>query len=107
MNSGYVNWSNAIDTVLAMDADIFVPGQGHENMFTEGFPQDSWQKLITFRQVLVDARDAVQAEIARGATEDEVVATVLLSEYQNLGSYDRQREVVVRRTYRDLKGTLE
>jgi len=62
---------------------------------------------MSFRQVLVDARDAVQREIARGATEDEVVAPVLLAEYQDLGSYDRQTEVVLRRTYRNLKGTLE
>jgi hypothetical protein len=107
MNSGYINWINAIDIVLNMEADIIVPGQGHENMFTEGFPENSRQKLMNFRQVLVDARDAVQREIARGATEEEVVATVLLAEYQDLGSYDQQREVVVRRTYRDLKGTLE
>jgi len=107
MNTGYVSWINAIDIVLNMEADIIVPGQGHENMFAVGFPGDSRQKLMNFRQVLVDARDAVQREIARGATEEEVLATVLLSEYQDLGSYDRQREVVVRRTYRDLKGTLE
>jgi len=107
MNSGYVNWISAIDTVLNLDADIFVPGQGGNDMFAVGFPGDSRQKLMTFRQVLVDARDAVQREIARGATEEEVVANVLLSEYQDLGGYERQREVVVRRTYQDLKGTLQ
>ncbi len=106
MNSGYINWINAIDIILNMDADIFVPGQGHENMFTVGFPGDSRQKLMSFRQVLVDARDAVQREIARGATEDEVAAAVLLPEYQDLAGYEQQREVVARRTYRDLKGTL-
>jgi glyoxylase-like metal-dependent hydrolase (beta-lactamase superfamily II) len=107
MNSGYVNWINAIDTILGMDVDIVVPGQGHENMFSAGFPGYSREKLMSFRQVLVDARDAVQREIDRGATEEDVLRTVLLSEYQDLGSYDRQREVVVSRTYRDLKGTLE
>jgi len=45
-------------------------------------------------------------EFARDATEDEVVANVLLSQYQDLGGYDQQREVVVRRTYQDLKGIL-
>ena len=49
----------------------------------------------------------VQAEIERGATEEQVVASVLLSQYEELGGYQQQREVVVRRIYRDLKGTLE
>ncbi len=106
MNTGYVDWISAIDIVLNMEADIFVPGQGGNDMFAAGFPGDSRQKLINFRQILVDARDTIQREIAHGATEDEVVANVLLSEYQDLGGYERQREVVVRRTYQDLKGTL-
>jgi hypothetical protein len=55
---------------------------------------------------LVDFRDAVQKEIARGATEDDVVATVMLPQYQGLSGYKPQREVVLRRTYRNLKGTL-
>ncbi len=106
MNSGYVDWISAIDIVLNMEADIFVPGQGGNDMFEVGFPGDSRQKLINFRQILVDARDTIQREIARGATEEEVVATVMLSEYQDLGGYQQQREVVVRRTYLDLKGML-
>jgi cyclase len=104
MNSGYVNWINAIDTVLSMDADIFVPGQGP---MTYDDPSESREALVRFQQTLVDARDAVQEEIARGATEDEVVATVLLPQYADMGGYQQQREVVVRRTYRDLQGTLE
>ena len=104
MNSGYIEWINAIDVVLDLDADIFVPGQGPMN-FDD--PRDSREALIRFRQILVDARDAVQAEIERGATEDQVVASVLLSQYEELGGYQQQREVVVRRTYRDLQGTLE
>lgn len=104
MNSGYIEWINAIDVVLDLDADIFVPGQGPMN-FDD--PRDSREALIRFRQILVDARDAVQTEIERGATEDQVVASVLLSQYEELGGYQQQREIVVRRTYRDLKGTLE
>ena len=102
-----VDWISANDIVLNMEADIIVPGQGGANMFGVGYPGDSRQKLINFRQVLVDARDSIQREIARGITEDEVVANVLLSDYQDLGGYNRQREVVVRRTYLDLKGMLE
>ncbi len=104
MNSGYIEWIHAIDVVLDLDADIFVPGQGP---MTFDDPRDSREALVRFRQILVDARDAVQAEIERGATEDQVVASVLLSQYEELGGYQQQREVVVRRTYRDLKGTLQ
>ena len=104
MNSGYVDWINAIDIVLNLDADIFVPGQGPANWMTN--PRASRQALVRFRQILVDARDAVEKEIARGATEDEIVATVQLPQYQGLNGYRQQRETVVRRTYRDLKGRL-
>jgi glyoxylase-like metal-dependent hydrolase (beta-lactamase superfamily II) len=102
MSDGYVNWINAIDIALNLGADIFVPAHGK-------MPADakaSRQGLVRFRQILVDARDAVEKEIARGATEDQAAATVLLSQYKGLSGYQQQREVVVRRTYRDLKGML-
>ncbi len=104
MNSGYVDWINAIDIVLNLDADIFVPGQGPANWTTN--PKASRQALVRFRQILVDARDAVEKEIARGATEDQAVAAVQLPQYQGLNGYRQQKETVVRRTYQDLKGTL-
>jgi cyclase len=104
MNSGYVDWINAIDIALNLDADIFVPGQGPANWMTN--PKASRQALVRFRQILVDARDAVEKEIARGATEDQAVAAVQLPQYQGLNGYRQQKETVVRRTYQDLKGTL-
>jgi glyoxylase-like metal-dependent hydrolase (beta-lactamase superfamily II) len=104
MNSGYVDWINTIDIVLNLDADIFVPGQGPANWMTN--PKASRQALIRFRQILVDARDAVEKEIARGATEDQAVAAVQLPQYQGLNGYRQQRETVVRRTYQDLKSSL-
>src|SRR6266436_8074384 len=102
MESGYVNWIQALDIALNLDADIFVPGHG--TMSDD--PRQDRKSVVRFRQILVDARDAVQKEIARGATEDQVLATVLLPQYKDLSGYQQQREVVVRRTYRDLKGTL-
>jgi len=85
MNSGYSDWINAIDIVLNLDADIFVPGQGPANWMTN--PKASRQALINFRQILVDARDAVEKEIARGATEDQAVAAVRLPQYQGLNGF--------------------
>ena len=102
MNTGYVDWIHAIDIALNLEADIFVPAHGS---LSED-PRESRQALVRFRQTLVDARDAVQKEMARGATEDRVAATVLLPQYKGLSGYQEQREVVVRRIYQDLKGTL-
>jgi len=104
MTSGYVDWINAIDIALNLDADIFVPGQGPANWMSN--PRESRQALVRFRQILVDARDAVEKEIARGATEDQAVAAVKLPQYQDLNGYRQQRETVVRRTYQDLEGSL-
>jgi hypothetical protein len=104
MNSGYANWINAIDIALKLDADIFVPGQGPSSLIAN--PKASRVGLIKARQVLVDFRDAVEKQIAQGATEDQAAAAVLLPQYQAMTGYDQQREVLVRRMYQDLKTGL-
>jgi glyoxylase-like metal-dependent hydrolase (beta-lactamase superfamily II) len=103
MDDGYVDWINTIDTALKLDADIFVPGQGPTSILAN--PRASRELLMKARQVLVDARDAVQREIARGATEEEAVARIPLSQYQHLTGYEQQRQVLIRRMYQGLKGT--
>ena len=104
MNDGYVDWIRTIDAALKLDADIFVPGQGPSNIAAN--PRGSREALMRARQVLVNFRDAVQEQIARGATEDQTVAAVLLPQYKDMVGYDQQRAVLVRRMYQDLKGTL-
>jgi glyoxylase-like metal-dependent hydrolase (beta-lactamase superfamily II) len=104
MNDGYVDWIGTIDAALKLDADIFVPGQGPSSIASN--PRGSRQALVRARQVLVDFREGVSREIARGATEDQAVAAVLLPQYQGMTGYQQQREVLVRRMYRGLKGTL-
>jgi glyoxylase-like metal-dependent hydrolase (beta-lactamase superfamily II) len=104
MNSGYLNWINAIDIALKLDADIFVPGQGPSDIAKN--PKASREGLIRARKVLTDFRDAVQEQIARGATEDQTVAAVLLPQYKEMVGYDQQRALLVRRFYRDLKTGL-
>ena len=103
MAGGYgVSWIRVLDAVKALDADIFVPGHGP-------IPEDPKQTraaLDRARQILVDARDGIQNEIARGATEDQAVAAVKLQQYEKLPSFAGQREVVLRRIYKELKGTL-
>jgi cyclase len=104
MAGGYgVSWIRVLDAVKALDADIFIPGHG-------SIPDDPKQTralLDRMRQVLVDTRDLIQNEITRGATEDQVVATVTLQQYEKMPQFAGTREAVVRRMYKELKGTLQ
>ena len=103
MAGGYgVSWIRVLDAVRALDADIFIPGHGP-------IPEDPKQTraaLDRMRQILVEARDGLQSEIARGASEDQAVAAVKLDQYAKLYAFAAQREVVLRRMYKELKGTL-
>jgi hypothetical protein len=57
-----------------------------------------------FTSPSVDVRDAVQKETARGATEDQAVATIRWPQYERLPGYDAQHETAVRRVYQQLTG---
>jgi cyclase len=104
MAGGYgVSWIKALDGLRALDADIFIPGHGP----IPDDPKQTRALLDRARQILVDARDGIQSEIARGATEDQAVAAVKLDQYSRLYAFMGQREVVLRRIYRELKGTLQ
>jgi glyoxylase-like metal-dependent hydrolase (beta-lactamase superfamily II) len=103
INDGYgLDWLRALDAVEALGADIFVPGHGP----IPSDPRETRQGLRRFRQMLVDVRDAVQKEIARGATEDQAVAAIRWPQYEKLQGYDAQRETAVRRLYQQLTGKL-
>ena len=103
INDGYgVSWLKTLDAIEALPADIFIPGHGP----IPNDPKETRQGLHRFRQILVDLRDAVAKEIARGATEDQAAAAVELPQYQKMQGYKAQREIAVRRTYRELIGTL-
>ena len=103
MADGYgMDWLRALDTIEALDADIFVPGHGP----IPADPRQTRQELRRSRQMLIDVRDGVQKEIARGATEDQAVATLRWPQYEKLQGYDTQRETAVRRFYRQLTGKL-
>jgi len=103
INDGYgVDWLKALDAVEALDADIFIAGHGP----IPSDPRQTRQDLRRFRQMLTDVRDGVQKEIARGATEEQAVASLRWPQYEKLQGYDAQRETAVRRLYRQLTGTL-
>ena len=104
INDGYgLDWLKALDAVEALGAEIFVPGHGP----IPADPRETRQELRRFRQMLVDVRDAVQKEFARGATEDQAVATIRWPQYEKMQSYDAQRETAVRRLYQQLTGALK
>ena len=103
INDGYgLDWLKALDAIEALDADIFVPGHGP----IPADPRETRQGLRGFRQMLVDVRDAVQQEIARGATEDQAAATLRWPTYEKLLGYEAQRATAVRRLYRQLTGQM-
>lgn len=104
INDGYgLSWLKTLDAIEALPADILVPGHGP----IPQDPKETRQGLHRFRQVLVDLRDAVQQEITRGATEDQAAAAIKLSQYEKMQGYTSQREVAVRRMYREILGTLK
>jgi glyoxylase-like metal-dependent hydrolase (beta-lactamase superfamily II) len=104
INDGYgLDWLRALDAVEALDADVFVPGHGP----IPSDPRETRQGLRRFRQMLVDVRDAVQKEIARGATEEQAAAAIRWPQYEKLAGYDAQREIAVRRLYQQLTGKLQ
>ncbi len=110
MVSSTLNWINAIDFILNLEADIIVPGNG---AWAVAEPEVTRQALVRSRQIIVEARDAVESEIEQGATEDEVAARVLLQQYEGMTGYDllgggtiSQREVMVRRIYQELTGAV-
>lgn len=103
INDGYgLDWLKALDAVEALEADIFIAGHGP----VPADPRQTRQDLRRFRQMLVDVRDTVQKEIARGATEDQAVTAIRWPQYEKLQGYEAQRETAVRRLYRQLTGRL-
>lgn len=103
INDGYgLSWLKTLDAIEALPADILVPGHGP----IPEDPQGTRQCLHRFRQLLVDLRDAVQQEIARGATEEQAAAAIKLPQYEKMQGYTSQREVAVRRMYQEMTGRL-
>jgi glyoxylase-like metal-dependent hydrolase (beta-lactamase superfamily II) len=104
IDDGYgLDWLKTLDAVEGLGAEIFVPAHGP----IPADPRGTRQDLGRFRQMLVDIRDAVQKEVALGATEDQAVATVRWPQYEKMQGYNVEREVAVRRLYRQLTGALK
>ena len=103
MAGGYgVSWLEVLDKIEALPADIFIPGHGP----IPSDPRATRAGLHRLRQIFIDMRDALKTEIARGATEDQAAAAVKLEQYEKMPNYTAQREVTVRRMYKELTGKL-
>jgi len=104
MGDGYgLDWLKTVEAAAALDADIFVPG--HSPLPAD--PKQTREEFLRYRQMLVDVRDSVAQAIARGATEDQAVATIQWPQYEKLRGYESQRPTAIRRLYRQLTGALQ
>ena len=103
MADGYgVAWIETLGKIEALDADIFVPAHG----IIPANPRETREGLRRARARLIATREAVEREIARGATEDQAVAAIQFPEYEGMRGYPAQKDVAVRRIYQELKGQL-
>jgi hypothetical protein len=103
MNDGYgLDWLKTVEAAAGLEADIFVPG--HSSLPAD--PKQSREEFLRYRQMLVDVRDSVAQALARGATEEQAVATIQWPQYEKLRGYEAQRPSVIRRLYRQLTGAL-
>jgi hypothetical protein len=98
-----LDWLKSLDAVEALGAEIFVPAHGP----IPADRRETKQGLARFRQMLVDIRDGVQMEVARGATEEQPVAAVKWPQYEKLQGYSARHDVAVRRLYEQLTGALK
>jgi glyoxylase-like metal-dependent hydrolase (beta-lactamase superfamily II) len=96
-------WLKTLEAAEKLEADIFVPAHG----FVPANPRETRQGLARHRQILLDVQQAVQKEIARGATEDQAVANIDLPQYHHFQGYSQAMRMAVRRTYQELTGRLD
>ena len=103
MADGYgITWIETVEKIEALDADVFVPAHGK----MPANPRDTRDGLRRMKARLIATRDAVEREIARGATADQAVAAIQFPEYEGLRGYPAQKDIAVRRMYQELKGQL-
>ena len=97
------DWLRTLEAAEALEADVFVPGHG----FLPDDPAITRAGLRDHRQILLDVREAVERQIAQGATEEEAVAAIDLPQYRRFQGYSRAMEMAVRRTYLELTTGLD
>lgn len=103
ISEGYSSkWMQAIEAAETLKADIFVPGHG----FLPKNLKDTRTGLRSHWQILKDVHDAVQKQVATGASESETVSAIDLPQFKKFKGYERALEIAVRRIYRELTTKL-
>jgi cyclase len=86
-------WIDALARVLALDIAVVVPGHGMPTTLTE---------VARFRDMLIALRDAVDAAIKSGASEEAAVREISLPQYAGIPRYRDWLPIDVRAAYRYL-----
>ena len=99
ISRGYsADWMRTIEAAEKLEADIFIPGHGF-------LPRDlkkTKSELRNHWQILKDVRDAVEAQVKKGASEAEALAAINLPQFKKFKGYPRALKIAVRRIYREL-----
>lgn len=85
-----------IKAVEALDFEIVLPG--HSRNGTKSDVEEG-------RVYIEELRDAVKAALAEGKSEDEIIASNLMSEYSDWLAYDQYRDLNITGMIRWLKGS--
>ncbi len=87
-------WIARLDSVLAMDVGVVIPGHG---------PPAGLREVAAFRGLLSDVLEAVAAAVRQGWSEEAVVAGVRLPHHAGLPRYEAWLPANLRATYRALR----
>jgi len=102
MRSAYPSeWVGVIDSALAMDIDIFVPGHG----FIDS-PAILRQELVTFRDAIGTVIEEAKRLHAAGVSVDDAVTHARFGDLENWSLRASQAAVAIRRVYLELDGRL-
>ncbi len=88
-------WIDSLARALELDVDVVIPGHG---------PPTDLAVVARFRQLLIDIRNAVEAAIAQGSSEDAAMREVRLPAYSALPRYREWISINVKAAYRYLNG---
>lgn len=86
-------WIDAAQTVEAMEFDIIIPGHGDVG---------TYEQAATFSGYLEALRDGVAEQIEKGASLENIQATVLLEDYSDWANYDVWRAQNIAGMYKAL-----
>jgi glyoxylase-like metal-dependent hydrolase (beta-lactamase superfamily II) len=90
---GYIEQIGAVE---ALDFDVLVPG--HSRLGTK-------QDAIDARVYIEELRQGVKQALAEGRSEQEIIASDLMSDYADWGSYDQWRDLNIQGMVRWLSRT--